>query len=142
MAISDAHAPSEQGFTAVRAISRLLAGVGVGLLTLYATALAANLYWGGGYSIHPLSLVCLAAVGVGTVLVSWRWSVVGLIAGLTILAVVVVAVSAGIGWVSSSSAPADPFNAVGFSAVSGYPTLVGVMMVTISGLRLKAGARP
>ncbi len=140
MTMTDTAAPSQRGISAARIVVGLLTGIATGVLALYATSVAANLAWGGGYSVHPLTLVSLAVVVLGAVLIGWRWPVVGLAAGLTVLVVVAVAVTSGLGWVSGGSA-FDPFNAVGFTAVSGYPTVVGTVMAIVSVLRLSGGSR-
>ncbi|QCQ16294.1 hypothetical protein [Microbacterium sp. RG1] len=118
----------------------MLLGIAAALLILYATSLAANVVWGGGYSIHPMSLVSLAVVGVAVTVLAWRWPIVGLAAGSAVLALVAVAIWSRLAWVSTGSA-LDPFNAIAFAAASAYPTLMGATAITVSALRLKDHSR-
>jgi hypothetical protein len=92
----------------------------------------------GNFTFSPLTLALIALVGALVVAIAWRWPVVGLTAGLVIVLVVAAVVAARIGWSSSGSDWLNPFNAVAFGAASGYPVLVGAVMASVSGLRLRS----
>lgn len=83
-----------------------------------------------------MTLISLGLVAVAVALTGWRWPVLGLTAGLIILAMVAVAIASRVGWVSNGS-PFDPFNAIAFASVSAYPTLMGATAITVSALRLR-----
>ena len=65
----------------------------------------------------------------------WRWPVVGLTAGIVVLALVSFSLT-GLGW--SPSDWANPFNALAYGAWSAYPTMLGAVMITVSALRLRS----
>lgn len=88
----------------------------------------------GSSVIHPLTLLVLAIVTAGSVFLGMRWPIAGLTAGLTMLAIVVFAMVAMGGPVQVTS-PWDVENLIGYGAVSGTPTIVGVVLVTSSSLR-------
>lgn len=117
-----------------RVVASLVLGVVVGLLAYYLIAVAANAPIPGNFVIHPLVLLMIAAVGALATVVGWRWPVVGLTAGVVIVALVAFALS-GLGW--SRSDWLNPFNALAFGAWSGYPTLLGAVMITLPALRLR-----
>ena len=125
-----------------RAFARIVVSLGLGLvvgvLTYYVTAVAATAQIPGNFTINPLTLAMIAVVGALVVAIGWYWPVVGLTAGIVILAVVAFAVTGRMGWSSTSSDWLSPFNAVAFGAASGYPTIVGAVMVTASALRLRS----
>jgi hypothetical protein len=122
------------------AIGGVFAGFGTAFVIVYATSLAANVVWGGGYSIHPMTLVSLAVVGLAVTALAWRWPIVGLAAGSFVLALVLVVIWSRLAWVSTGSA-LDPFNAIAFTAASAYPTLMGVTAIAVSALRLRDRSR-
>jgi hypothetical protein len=139
MVVSDV--PVETGGTRSafpRIVASLVLGIVVGALAYYATAVAANAQIPGGFTIHPLTLLMIAIVGALTVAIGWRWPVLGLTAGIVILLVVAFAVTGGMSWSASSSNWLSPFNAVAFGAATGYPTIVGAVMITASALRWRS----
>ncbi|WP_345763457.1 hypothetical protein [Diaminobutyricibacter sp. McL0608] len=133
--------PAEMSRTR-RTFPRIVVSLGLGLVvgvsTYYVTAVAATAQIPGTFTINPLTLAMLAVVGALAVAIGWYWPVVGLTAGIVIIAVVAFAVTGRMGWSSSSSDWLSPFNAVAFGAASGYPTIVGAAMVTASALRLRS----
>lgn len=141
MIASSTDHPLTRGARGVSIALSLLAGASIGILLAYATSLAANLPVPGGYTVHPLTLLLLAVVAAGAVLVGWWRPGAGLVAGVTVLLVVVWAVTSGMGWVSGSSTWIDPFSAIGFATVSGYPAMIGAALVTASAARLSTARR-
>ena len=116
----------------------LVLGILTGLVVNYALAAAVAVRVPVNYTLSPLALALIALVGAAAVVIAWRWPVGGLTAGLVILLLVVVGVAQRWGWLSAESAQLDPFNAVVFGTVNGSPVLVGAVMATASGLRLRA----
>lgn len=139
MVVSDS--PTESGHARLTgskiAVSSIL-GVVTGVIVYYAIAVIATAQVPGSFTVNPLTLALIAAVGALVVAISWRWPVVGLTAGLVIVVVVAAAVAARIGWSASGSDWLNPFNAVAFGAASGYPVLIGAVMITVSALRLRS----
>jgi hypothetical protein len=125
-----------------RAVARAVVSLGLGLvvgaLTYYVIAVVATAQIPGNFTINPLTLVMIALVGALVVVIGWYWPAVGLTAGIVILAVVAFAVTGRVAWSASSSDWLSPFNALAFGAASGYPTIVGAVMVTASALRLRS----
>lgn len=124
-----------------RIVVSLGLGLVVGALTYYVTAVVATAQIPGNFTINPLTLVMIALVGALVVAIGWYWPVVGLTAGIVILAVVAFAVTSRLAWSANSSDWLSPFNAVAFGAASGYPTIVGGVMVTASARRLRLRLR-
>jgi len=114
-------------------------GVVTGVLLLYLVSIAANIPGGGGFTVPPASLIAIAVVGGATMVMGWRLPTVGLVAGLVILLLVAFAVVSRIGWMSSDWL--NPANAIGFGAASGYPTLIGAVLVVLCTLRLSSRSR-
>lgn len=124
---------------AVRRIAiSLLLGAVVGIIAYYVIAVVATVQIPGSFTVHPVTLALVALVGASVVAVAWRWPLAGLAAGVAIVLIVVVVLADRIGWTASGSNWLDPFNAVGFGGASGYPALVGAVMVTVSALRLRS----
>lgn len=123
--------------TFLRIVVSLGLGLVVGALTYYVTAVAAAVQISGNFTNNPLTLAIVAIVGALAVAVGWRWPIVGLTVGIVIIAVVVWAVTGGMGW-SPSNGALNPYNAVAFGAMSVAPTIVGATMVTASALRLRS----
>lgn len=119
-----------------RIVVSLGLGFVVGILTYYFTAVAATVI-PLGWTIEPLTLAMIAIVGALAVAIGWRWPIVGVTAGLVVIAVVAWAVNGRMAW-SPSNGALNPYNAVGFGAVNVAPTIVGAMMVTVSTLRLRS----
>lgn len=114
-------------------------GVATGVLVNYAIAVAPAVRVPPNYTISPLALALIAVIGAVAIAIAWRWPIVGLTAGLLIVAIVVVGIAARWGWSSAESAWLDPLNALAFGTATGYPVLIGAAMATASGLRLRAG---
>ena len=130
--------PSEMtGTRRVSPVVSLASGVLLGLLAYYVTAVVASAQIPGNFTISPLTLVMIAAVSALAVAGGWRWPVVGLTSGIIVLLVIAWAVGGRMAWSSSSSDWLSPFNAVAFGAASGYPTMVGAVLVTASALSLR-----
>jgi hypothetical protein len=108
-----------------------------GLLAYYLVVVAVAAPIPGDFVIHPVALLLTAVVGALAIAVGWRWPMVGLTAGIVILALVAFALT-GMGW--SRSDWLNPFDALAYGAWSGYPTLLGAAMVTVSALRLRSRA--
>lgn len=116
----------------------IVVGVVVGALTYYVTAVVMSAQIPGGFTVNPLTLVAIAVVGALVVFIGWRWPTVGLAAGVLILVLVAFAAAGRMAWSSSSADWLNPFNAVAFGAASGYPALVGAVMVAVSALKLQS----
>lgn len=120
----------------VRVILSVLIGVLTGALIYYLTVLVVTTPIPGEYGVHPMMLALTAVVGALVVGVSWRWPVVGLTAGVVILAIAVIAIVGRLGWSSSSAPWLSPFDAVAVGALNGSPALIGGVAVALSALRL------
>ena len=126
--------------TVLLLVVHALVGIVTGMLLLYLVSVAANIPGGGGFTVPPVALIALAVVGGATVVIGSRWPTVGLVAGLVILLLVVFAITSRIGWISSDWL--NPFNAIGFGAASGYPALVGAVLVVLCAIVLRSRPRP
>jgi hypothetical protein len=139
MVASDSPAESGHARLSVSNIAvSLVLGVLTGVVVYYVIAVVATAQVPGPFTVHPLTLALIAIVGALVVAIAWRWPVVGLTAGVVIVLVVAAVVADRIGWSASGSDWLDPFNAVAFGAASGYPVLVGAVMASVSGLRLRS----
>lgn len=119
----------------LRQVVALPLGVVVGLLAYYLIVIAVTAPIPGNYIIHPLALIMTAIVGSLAAMVGWRWPAIGLTAGIVILVLVAFALT-GLGW--SRDDWLNPFNAIAYGGWSGYPALLGAVMITVSALRLRA----
>ncbi|MFF9565224.1 hypothetical protein ACF1AJ_17895 [Leifsonia sp. NPDC014704] len=120
----------------LRVVGSLVLGVVVGLLASYLLAVAVTApILPGAFVIHPVSLLLTAGIAALSIVVGWRWPVIGLTAGIVVLVLVAFALT-GLGW--SRSDWASPFNAVAYGAWSAYPTMLGAVLVTVSALRLRS----
>jgi hypothetical protein len=139
MVVSDSPAELGHARLSVSKIAvSLLLGVLTGVVVYYVIAVVATTQVPGNFTVNPLTLALIALVGALVVAIAWRWPVVGLTAGVVIVLVVAAVVAARIGWSGSGSDWLNPFNAVAFGAASGYPVLVGAVMASASGLRLRS----
>lgn len=118
-----------------RTVSLVLVGLVAGAVLYYVTAVGAALGMSSGFSAKPVSLVLVAAVGVVAVVVGWLWRTVGMVAGVVVLLVVMFAIVERLSWSSSAGDWASPTNAIALGAVSGYPAMLGAVLVTVSALR-------
>lgn len=122
--------------SAFRVAASLVLGAVVGLVAYYLIVVAVTApILPGRFVIHPVSLLLAAVVAALAVAVGWRWPVVGLTAGIVVLALVSFSLT-GLGW--SPSDWANPFNALAYGAWSAYPTMLGAVMITVSALRLRS----
>jgi len=124
--------------TVPRIVSSIVLGLVVGILASYLIAVAATTPFPGDFTINPLTLLMIGLVGAVAVAVGWRWPVVGLSAGVLLLVIVAFAVAGRMAWSPAGTDWLSPFNAVAFGAASGYPTLLGAVMVTVSALTLRS----
>ncbi|WP_241843028.1 hypothetical protein [Agromyces albus] len=139
MVLSDSPAELGHARLSVSKIAvSLVFGVLTGVVVYYVIAVVATAQVAGPFTVNPLTLSLIAIVGALVVAIAWRWPVAGLTAGVVIVLVVAAVVAARIGWSGSGSDWLDPFNAVAFGAASGYPVLVGAVMASVSGLRLRS----
>ena len=139
MVVSDS--PEElrdAGLSVSKIAVSLVLGVLTGFVVYYVIAVVATAQVPGNFTVNPLTLALIALVGAVVVAIAWRWPVVGLTAGVVIVLVVVAVVATRIAWSGSGSDWLNPFNAVAFGAASGYPALVGVVMASVSTLRLRS----
>lgn len=118
-----------------RIAARLDTGVLVGLVTVYVVAVIATAPLGGGSTTSPLALAGLAVVGAAAVAVGTRWPTVGTTAGAVVLLVTVFAVTQRIAWTTGTTQWWSPTDAVGYSAVSACPAIVGAVLVAASVVR-------
>ncbi|WP_144712702.1 hypothetical protein [Curtobacterium pusillum] len=121
--------------TTKRTTAALLVGFVTGLVFEFATFLVATLDVPGPFTTHPLVLLLLAVLAALAVGCGWRWPAVGATAGVVALLIVVFAVVQGVTWSTGTTRPFNPFDAVGFGAVSGYPAMIGAALVASSSLR-------
>lgn len=117
-----------------RTVSLVLVGLVAGAVLYYVTAVGAALGMSSGFSANPMSFVLVAAAGVVAVVVGWRWRTVGITAGVVVLLVVAFAIVERLSWSSSAGDWASATNAVALGAVTGYPAMLGAVLVTISAL--------
>ncbi|MDK8172465.1 hypothetical protein QP735_07965 [Curtobacterium citreum] len=115
-----------------RIAARLGTGVLVALVTEYLIAVIATAPLGGGSTTNSLVLAGLAVVGAAAVAVGTRWPAVGATAGTAVLLVPVFAVWQRIPWTTGTTQWWSPTDAVGYSAVSAYPAIVGAALVAAS----------
>lgn len=115
--------------------ARLLLGLVVGVLIFYAASVASAFLTAGGIGTAYVATTAVAVLAGVTVFVGWRWPIVGLTAGILILACVLFAGITGI----STGAPASPWldlpGVLGHGAASGYPSIIGVVLVCSSIIR-------
>jgi hypothetical protein len=139
MDVSDAPAePVRARLNGSKIAVSVVLGVLTGIAAYYVIAVVANVQIPGNFRVNPLTLALIALVGALVVAVAWRWPVVGLTAGAAIILVVAAVVAGRIAWLAAGAHWLDPFNAVAFGAASGYPVLIGAVMATVSGLRLRS----
>lgn len=116
-------------------VVKIVLGILSGSALYYATAVVGTAQIPGAFVTHPIVLVLLAALAALSVAGGWRWPGVGLVAGGTIALIILFAVAQRIPWTSASQW-LNPFESVGFGAVSGYPAMIAAILLTASTLRL------
>lgn len=126
------------GRRSLHSMLAVLLGVVTGAIAYYATVIIATARITGPFTMHPVVLLLLAVVAAVAVLIGWRWPAVGVTAGVAMLLIIVFALVQRISWTSGTTQWLDPFDAVGFGTASGYPAMVGAVLVTASTLRVWA----
>ena len=116
-------------------VAPLLLGLVAGALIYYAAAVAGAVLTVGGFGAGPLATIAISILAGLTVFVGWRWPIVGLTAGILILAFVLFAGLTGISSGPPASLWQDVPGVLGHGAASGYPSIVGVVLVCSSIVR-------
>jgi hypothetical protein len=119
----------------VHTVVAILLGVLTGAIAYYATVIIATAQIAGAFTVHPVVLLLLAVVAAMAVLIGWRWPTAGATAGVAMLLIIVFALVQRISWTSGTTQWLDPLDAIGFGTVSGYPAMVGAVLITASTLR-------
>lgn len=117
-----------------RGVQALL-GLAAGALIYYAAAVAWAVLTVGGFGAGSLATIAISILAGLTVFVGWRWPIVGLTAGILILAFEMFAGLAGISSGPPASLWQDVLGVLGHGAASGYPSIVGVVLVCSSIVR-------
>jgi hypothetical protein len=117
-----------------RIAATIVLGVLAGGVLYYATAVVGTAQIAGGFTTNPVILLGLAVVAALVVAGGWRWPVVGLSAGAMMVVVILFAIVQQVSW-SSASQTLNPFEAIGYGAVSAYPAMLAAAMITASVLR-------
>lgn len=117
-------------------------GVVAGMAAYYLISVVATAPLTGWFTIHPLILLMVGLVSAASVVASWHWPVIGVVAGAVILGLVVFVVAQRISWTSDDIGALSPTAIFGFGAASGYPTMIGAVMVSASALRLVSRRAP
>jgi len=137
MATSDLHMQTSRAHApAGRITLAVVAGVVVGLLAYYVISIVATAPLTGWFTVHPLILLMVGVVAAASVFVSWRVPVIGLVAGVVVLAIVAFVVVERVSWNSSDIGSLTPTGVLGYGAASGYPIMLGAVMVTGSIMQL------
>lgn len=137
MAISDLHPPTTEVHRPARyRIASIALGVVFGLVAYYAIAAVSTAPSSGGFFINPLMLLLIGVVAAAAVLVADRWSVLGLTAGIVILAVVAYAVFQHVTWTTNDAGSLNPGALLGVGAATGYPMMLGAAMIAVSARKL------
>lgn len=106
-----------------------------GVLIYYAASVAWAVMTVGGVGSGPLAMIAISALAGLSVFVGWRWSIVGLTAGILILAFVLFAGITGISSGPPTSPWLDVLGILGQGAASDYTSIVGVVLVCSSIVR-------
>ncbi|TFD51014.1 hypothetical protein E3T55_08165 [Cryobacterium frigoriphilum] len=110
-------------------------GLAAGALIYYVAAVAWAVLTVGGLGTGLLSTIAISILSGLSVFVGWRWSIVGLTAGIFILMFVLFAGLTGISSGPPASLWEDVPGVLGYGAASGYPSIVGVVLVCSSIVR-------
>ncbi|MDP4332440.1 hypothetical protein Q7F20_03595 [Curtobacterium sp. A7_M15] len=131
MTASEVHPASQSGRrTMPAAVGLAVLGALVGVVGSYVTAVAGSVQSPGSPGVKPMTLLLLAVVAAAAVVIGWRWRIVGIVAGIVMLALVAFAFIDQLAWSSAPGAWSNPANAIAYGAASGYPTLIGAAMLT------------
>ncbi|WJY00878.1 hypothetical protein [Curtobacterium sp. 458] len=142
MTASEAHSASHSDRRPMAAaVALAILGVLVGMIGSYVTAVVGSAPVPGGSGVNPLMLLLLAIVIAVAVVTGWRWRIVGIVAGIVMLAFVAFAFIDQLAWSSAPGAWSNPANAIAYGAASGYPTLVGAAMLTTAILHRRTRTR-
>ncbi len=137
MAISDLHPPTtEVRRPARRRIASVALGVVFGLVAYYVIAAVSTSPSSGGFFINPLMLVLIGVVAAAAVLVADRWSILGLTAGIVMLAIIAYAVFQHVTWTTNNAGSLNPGALLGVGAATGYPMMLGPAMIAVSARKL------
>lgn len=137
MATSESHVGSNRkSASAGRLALSATGGFIVGIAAYYLISAVATAPLTGWSTVHPLILLMIGLLSAASVVTCWRWPVIGVIAGAVVVALVVFVVAQRISWTSNDIGALRPKEILGFGAASGYPTMIGAVMVSASALRL------
>ncbi|MFJ3028248.1 hypothetical protein ACIPEQ_05330 [Curtobacterium sp. NPDC087080] len=122
---------------------RIVVGLVAGSLLFWATAIVGTAQVPGPFTTNPGVLLILAVLAALAVVGGWRLPVIGMSAGavmLVMLVIVLFAMLQQVSW-SSASQVLNPFEAVGYGAVSAYPAMLAGALIAASSLRITADRR-
>lgn len=119
---------------------RIVVGLVAGSLLFWATAIVGTAQVPGPFTTNPGVLPILAVLAALAVVGGWRLPVIGMSAGAVMLVIVLFAMLQQVSW-SSASQVLNPFEAVGYGAVSAYPAMLAGALIAASSLRITADRR-
>lgn len=119
---------------------RIVVGLVAGSLLFWATAIVGTAQLPGPFTTNPGVLLTLAVLAALAVVGGWRLPVIGMSAGAVMLVIVLFAMLQQVSW-SSASQVLNPFEAVGYGAVSAYPAMLAGALIAASSLRIAADRR-
>ncbi len=119
---------------------RIVVGLVAGSLLFWATAIVGTAQVPGPFTTNPGVLLILAVLAALAVVGGWRLPVIGMSAGAVMLVIVLFAMLQQVSW-SSASQVLNPFEAVGYGAVSAYPAMLAGALIAASSLRITADRR-
>lgn len=125
-------------------VPRIAVGIVVGLVAggilFWVTAIVGTAQIPGASTTNPVVLLILAVLAALAVIGGWRLPVVGMSAGVAIVVIVLFAMLQQISW-SSASQVLNPFEAIGYGAVSAYPAMLAAGLIGASSLRIVANRK-
>lgn len=119
---------------------RIVVGLVAGSLLFWATAIVGTAQLPGPFTTNPGVLLILAVLAALAVVGGWRLPVIGMSTGAVMLVIVLFAMLQQVSW-SSASQVLNPFEAVGYGAVSAYPAMLAGALIAASSLRIAADRR-
>lgn len=119
---------------------RIVVGLVAGSLLFWVTAIVGTVQVPGPFTTNPGVLLILAVLAALAVVGGWRLPVIGMSAGAVMLVIVLFAMLQQVSW-SSASQVLNPFEAVGYGAVSAYPAMLAGALIAASSLRIAADRR-
>lgn len=123
-----------------RVAVRIVVGLVAGSLLFWVTAIVGTAQVPGPFTTNPGVLLILAVLAALAVVGGWRLPVIGMSAGAVMLVIVLFAMLQQVSW-SSASQVLNPFEAVGYGAVSAYPAMLAGALNAASSLRITADRR-